>query len=293
MSLASRFSRIMLSGVLLSAAAAGVTARAAAAECDCVAVAAEVGAAIQAEVAKADGLYVRGDFAAAAAIYARAHARSPDVELLFAIGMASWKAGDVEDAKARLTAYLGMGGGAALAFKARAQAVLDQIDAGVVGGAVAGVGGAAGAAGGVVGGLGRGLGGAVHDPRGEVGGTVGAVGAVGVGAVGGVTGMVDTPKPPKVAKGAAIVLGIVAVGAIGAVSIHGIGSLADDVEFDGKFGLGLGLSGVVVGGTAIYLWGLTAATAATASAPCLTYKGTTITPTVSGDGGGLAAFGRF
>jgi hypothetical protein len=105
--------------------------------------------------------------------------------------------------------------------------------------------------------------------------------------------MVDSPRPPKVAKGAAIVLGIVAVGALGAVSIHGLGSLKDDVEFDGKFGLGLGLSGVVVGGTAIYLWGLTAATAATASAPCLTYKGTTITPTVSGDGGGLAAFGRF
>ncbi|MBZ0234098.1 MAG: hypothetical protein K8M05_17340, partial [Deltaproteobacteria bacterium] len=122
----------------------------------------------------------------------------------------------------------------------------------------------------------------------------GSVGGATVGAVGGVTGMVDTPRPPKVAKGAAIVLGIVAVGAIGAVGIHGIGAMsADDVEFDTKFGLGLGLSGVVVGGTAIYLWGLTAATAATASAPCLTFKGTTITPTVSGDGGGLAAFGRF
>ncbi|HUQ06356.1 MAG TPA: hypothetical protein VM261_27825 [Kofleriaceae bacterium] len=282
---------IALSGVLLAFAATAITADTAAAECNCVSVAAEVAASIQADVAKADGLYMRGDFAAAAAAYLKANAKAPDPELQFAAGMALWMDGKLDDARAQLAAYVSVSG--AVAFKARAQAALDEIDAGVVGTAVAGVGGAAGAAGGVVGGLGRGLGGTVRDPTGDVAGGVGAAGGIAGGAVVGVTGMVDKPKPVRVAKGAAVVLGIVAVGAIGAVGIHGLGSLKDDVEFDGKFGLGLGLSGVVVGGTAIYLWGLTAATAATASAPCLTYKGTTITPTVSGDGGGLAAFGRF
>jgi hypothetical protein len=268
---------IALSGVLLAFA---LGARTASAECNCVSVAAEVAASIQADVAKADGLYARGDFAAAAAAYMKANAKAPDAELQFAAGMALWMDGKLDDAKAQLSAYVAAGG--TLAFKAKAQAALDQIDAGVAGAVVAGAGGAAG---GLVHGVDRSMGNPVGD--------VGAVGGVAGGAVVGVTGMADRPKPPKVAKGAAIVLGIVAVGAIGAVGIHGIGSLSDDVEFDTKFGLGLGLSGVVVGGTAIYLWGLTAATAATASAPCLTYKGTTITPTVSGDGGGLAAFGRF
>lgn len=275
--------RIVLSGVLLSAAALAANARMASAECNCVSVAAEVAASIQADVAKADGLYARGDFAAAAAAYAKAHAKAPDPELQFAQGMALWMSGNLDDAKVQLAAYVGASG--SLAFKAKAEAAIDQIEAGVVGGVVAGAGAAGGAAAGA-------LGGAMGNPAGEVDGAVGAVGGVG-GAALGATGMVDRPKPPKVAKGAAIVLGIVAVGAIGAVGIHGIGSLKDDVEFDTKFGLGLGLSGVVVGGTAIYLWGLTAAAGATASAPCLTYKGTTITPTVSGEGGGIAAFGRF
>lgn len=279
--------RIVLSALLFSGAVAAAYARTASAECNCVSVAAEVAASIQADVAKADGLYARGDFAAAAAAYVKAHAKAPDPELQFAAGMALWMSGSVDDAKAQLSAYLAASG--TLAFRAKAEAAMEDIEAGVVGGVVAAGVGAGGAA---VGALGNGLGGAMGNPAGEVRGTVGAVAGVG-GAALGATALVDRPKPPKVAKGAAIVLGIVAVGAIGAVGIHGIGSLKEDVEFDGKFGLGLGLSGVVVGGTAIYLWGLTAATGAAASAPCLTFKGTTITPTVSGDGGGLAAFGRF
>lgn len=258
---------LVLSGVLVASGAFVASARPAAAECNCVSVAAEVAASIQADVAKADGLYMRGEYAAAASAYARAHAKAPDPELQFAQGMSLWMDGDLDGAKAQLAAYLAAGG--ALAFEARAEAAVEQIEAGVAGAVIAGTAGVVGGA------------------------AVGAVGGAAVGAVGGVSGMVDKPKPPKVAKGAAIVLGIVAVGAVGAVGIHGIGSMADDVEFDTKFGLGLGLSGVVVGGTAIYLWGLTAATAATASAPCLTFKGTTITPTVSGDGGGVAAIGRF
>lgn len=272
----------MKSAIALSAAllAVAIAARTASAECNCVSVAAEVAASIQADVAKADGLYARGDFAAAAAAYMKANAKAPDPELQFAAGMALWMDGKLDDARAQLSAYVAAGG--AVAFKAKAEAAIDRIDAGVVGTAVAATTGAAGELAGSVNG-------SMGNPTGAVGGTVGMVGGAAVG----VTGKVDRPKPPKVAKGAAIVLGIVAVGAVGAVGIHGIGSLKDDVEFDTKFGLGLGVSGVIVGGTAIYLWGLTAAAGATASAPCLSYKGTTITPTISGDGGGLAAFGRF
>jgi hypothetical protein len=274
--------------IALSSAALGLAlvanAAPAAAECDCLslAVAADVGASIQAEVARADGLYVRGDFAAAAAAYAKAHAKAPDAELLYAQGVALWKAGDLENARASLKAYLAAGG--TLAFRAQAQAALDNLDAG--GGVVAGT---TGAVGGVLGAVS----GPVDDFAGAGVGTVGAVGGAGIGVVGGVTGQVDKPKPKRLAKGAAILLGVVAVGAVGAVGIHGIGAMADDVEFDTKFGLGLGLSGVVVGGTAIYLWGLTAATTATASAPCLADQKTLITPFATRDGGGLAAVGRF
>jgi hypothetical protein len=141
-----------------------------------------------------------------------------------------------------------------------------------------------GGVGGAVGGLGRtGL------------GAVGTVGGAGVGVVGGVTGGLDRPKPKRLAKGAAILLGVVAVGAVGAVGIHGIAAMDADVDFDTKFGLGLGLSGVVVGGTAIYLWGLTAATGAAASAPCLSSVPghPLVTPFATKDGGGLAAVGSF
>ncbi len=282
--------------IALSSAALGLalvaSAAPAAAECDCLAlaVAADVSASIQAEVARADGLYVRGDFAAAAAAYAKAHARAPDAELLYAQGIALWKAGELENARASLKAYLAAGG--TLAFRAQAEAALDHLDAG--GGVVAGT---TGAAGGVLGAVRRPVGevgGAVGGLGGAAVGTVGAVGATGVGVVGGVTGQIDKPRPKRLAKGAAILLGVVAVGAVGAVGIHGIGAMDADVDFDTKFGLGLGLSGVVVGGTAIYLWGLTAATTATASAPCLAdQKKTLITPFATSDGGGLAAVGRF
>src|SRR6188472_2174386 len=58
-------------------------ARDARAECNCVSVAGDVTAAVQAEVAKADGLYARGDFSAALEIYAKAYATSKDSALLY------------------------------------------------------------------------------------------------------------------------------------------------------------------------------------------------------------------
>ncbi len=92
-------------------------------------------------------------------------------------------------------------------------------------------------------------------------GTVGGVSAE-------VTGRLNGDiKPPKVAKGAAIVLGIVAIGAVGAVGIHMIAAgIKDDISLDAKFDLGLGLSGVTVGITAIYLYGLTAGVGAVGAA---------------------------
>lgn len=275
-------SRITLAagGTALSLGALVVSARPAAAECDCVAVAAEVSGSIQAAVAKADGHYVRGEFAAAAAAYLAANAKAPDAELRFAAGMALWKAGDVEAARAQLAAYVEASG--TLAFRARAERAIDEMDGNVIGGVGAGATAAVAGAGGLVGGLG-----------GTAVGAIGAVGDAGVGASGGVTGAVDRPKPKKLAKGAAVLLGIVAVGAVGAVGIHGIAAgIKDDIEFDTKFGLGMGLSGAVVGGTAIYLHGLTAATGAAAAAPCLSRR-PLITPTISPDGAGLAAVGSF
>src|ERR1043165_7108397 len=72
-------------------------ARDARAECNCVAVAGEVAASVQAEVAKADGLYARGDFNGALEIYAKAYASSKDPALLYAQGMANWQLGEEHD----------------------------------------------------------------------------------------------------------------------------------------------------------------------------------------------------
>jgi hypothetical protein len=250
------------------------TARADHPPCRCLAIAADVPAAIQAEVARADGLYARGDFAGAFAIYAKLHATAKDPSLLYAQGMAKWQLGATAEARALLQAYLAAGG--TLAYRDRAEVGLRDLGGSVVGG----VGGVAGGVGGVAGGV-----------AGVGGGAVGTVGDVGLG----VTGQV-TAKPKKVAKGAAVVLGIVAVAAVGAVAIHGIAAgLKDDIELDAKFDLGLGLTGVTVGATAIYLGGLTVAAGAAGGVNCasLPARKPIVAPIAVRGGGGLAAALRF
>jgi hypothetical protein len=128
---------------------------------------------------------------------------------------------------------------------------------------------------------------------GVVGGVAGGVrGGVdaGIGTVGGVTA-----KPKKLAKGAAIVLGVVAVAALGAVAIHGIAAgIKDDISLDAKFDLGMGLSGVTVGITALYVGSLTVATGAVGGAaagvPCVSGwapRRPIVAPVAMHGGGGL------
>ena len=242
------------------------------AECNCVAVAGEVSAAIQAEVAKADSLYVRGDYDAALAIYMKAHAASPkDAALLYAQAMAKWQLGARADAKALLQKYLAAGG--QLAFRARAEASLADLDAAVP------------AATGTVGAVG----GAVRGVGGMVGGTV--TGTVDTG-----MGLRDKAKPKKIARKAGIVLGVIAIAAIGAVGVHAIAAgVKDDVELDAKFDLGLGVTGVAVGISAIYVGGLTAGAGAAGGVRCaeLPAKRPIVAPMVTHGGGGVAAAMRF
>lgn len=248
-------------------AAGGAVGAATNASCGCLAVAGEVSATVMADVAKADVLYVRGDFRGALDLYARAYATSKDAALLYAQGMVQWQLGATAEARAMLAQYISAGG----SFTGRAEAALRDIDAGVsaaVGAAVGGVAGVGGAVGGAVGGVG--------------------------GAVGGLTA-----KPKRIAGTAGIVLGVVAVGAIAAVGIHSISAgISDDIELDPKFDLGLGVTGVVVGVTAIYVYGLTAASASVAAA-CATrvadvdMKKPIIAPMAVNGGGGLTAVMSF
>jgi hypothetical protein len=214
--------------------------RSAHAECSCVAVAGYVDASIQASVATADSLYASGDFDGALDLYAKAYADSKDSVLLYAQAMCQWQLGEADDAKAMFQAYADAGG--ELKFKDRADAAVGAIDKGVKKAI----------------GFGIGAGGAVE------GGAEGAVGA-GAGVVGGVTA-----KPKKVAKGAAILLGVVAVVAVGTIAITGIrAGISDKISFssfDKGLALGGGLSALVMGGSAVYLWGLTAATGAAGTA---------------------------
>jgi hypothetical protein len=231
-------------------------------QCRCLAIAADVSATIQAEVARADGLYARGDFGGALAIYARLHATAKDPSLLYAQAMAKWQLGANADAKALFQAYLAAGG--TLAYRDRAEAGLRDLGAGV-----------SATIGGVVGGVG-----------GVVGGTV--RGGVDTG-----LGVADkvTAKPKKVAKGAAIALGVVAIAAVAAVGIHGIAAgIKDDIELDAKFDLGLGLTGVTVGITALYLNGLTVAGGAAGGLNCasLPRRKPIVAPIALHGGGGLA-----
>lgn len=255
-----------------------VSAGAARAECNCLSVAGDVSAKIQAQVAEADGLYVRGDYDAALEIYASAYASANDSVLLYAQAMCQWQLGANDDAAAMFEAYLEAGGD--LAFRAQAEGALDDVRAGVAAGVVGVVGGVGGVAGGVRGGVEGGVDG-------------------GVGVVGGVRGKV---KPKKLAKGPAILLGVVAVVAVGAVLVHGImAGLNDDIDpdtgldslsFDKKFGIGMGLTGVVVGATAFYLYGLTAASGAVRCVSALEKHN--VAPVVyAGGGGGLSAGGSF
>jgi hypothetical protein len=235
------------------------SAREARADCRCLAIAGDLAGALQAEVARADMLYARGDFDAALAIYARAYASAREPSLLFAQAMTRWQLGAAADARALFRQYLAVGG--TLAYKVKAEAHLRELgDTGV---AVPVVGGVVGTAGGVVGGL-------TGRTRGVAGGVVGGTVAGTAGVVGGLdAGIRAKAKPPKLAGTAATVLGVVAIASLAAVGIHAIAAgLKDDISLDAKFDLGLGLSGATVGITAIYLNGLTAATAATGSLMC-------------------------
>jgi hypothetical protein len=247
------------------------------AECNCVAVAGDVAAAVQAEVAKADGLYARGDFSAALEIYAKAYATSKDAALLYAQGMANWQLGANAKAKEMLSAYVSVGG----IYKDRAQAHLASLGAGISATAAA-----AANAGGRVGELGGGLVGGVTG--GVAGGVEGGVGA-GADVVGGVKGNVEGKV--KVGHKAAVILGVIAIAAIGVVGIHSISAgISDNISLDPKFDLGLGLSGVAVGATAFYVGGLTAAAAAAPHCVAtLPAKTPIVAPYATQGGGGLAA----
>jgi len=249
-------------------------------ECRCLAIAGDLPGALQAEIARADGLYTRGDFSGALDIYARAYASVKEPVLLYAQAMAKWQLGATADARALFQAYLGAGG--VLAYRDRAELGLRALG-GPVGGAVGGV---VGGVGGVVGGVGRIGGGVVGGVAGGVRGGVDA----GVGTVGGVTA-----KPKKIAKGAAVVLGVVAVAALGALAIHGIAAgIKDDISLDAKFDLSMGLTGVTVGITALYVGSLTVATGAAAGAagavPCVSVvppRRPIVAPIAMHGGGGL------
>jgi hypothetical protein len=276
--------RLFFTG-LVAAAALSFSAPARA-ECNCVSVAADVFASVQAEVMKADALYARGDFSGALAIYAKAYEASKDAVLLYAQGMAHWQLGATARAKASFEAYLKAGG--TLAYKERAQAHLKQLG----GGLVAGAGGAIGAVGGLggraVGAVAHGGGDLVGTGAGVAGAGVGAVGT-GVGVVGGVATDV-TPKKPGRTVG--IVLGVVAIAAIGAVGIHSIAAgVSEDIELDPKFDLGLGISGVAVGISAIYVAGITtaAATVPTCSVATLPKGKPIVAPYATANGGGITA----
>lgn len=234
--------------------------RPAAAECNCLAVAADVSAAVREDVARADSLYARGDYDAALEIYARAHAETGDAVLLYAQGMAHWQLGAGAEAKAKLEAFVAAGGDAELS--ARAEAAVSSIDSGVTKAVDLGLGG--------------------------VGGAVGVGGDV----VGGVRAKASKPK--KVAKGAAVILAVVAVAAVAVVGYNSIHARKyESVEFDKTSNLSLGVAGVAVGGTAVYLWGLTAAAGATAGcvteAPRIKTPRRVVTPFAAQGGGGLAA----
>lgn len=279
-------SRLAIASVFttLVLAASAQTARA---ECSCVAIAGDVSGAIQAEIAKADGLYARGDFNGALAIYARVYASSKEPVLLYAQAMAKWQLGASAEAKALFQQYIAAGG--SLAYKDRAEVALGKIGAGVA----AGAGGVVGVGGGAVGAVSTGIRGGAETGLDAGAGAVGATAGMGAGAVGAVGA--EAKGKVKVGKTAGIVLGVIAIGAIGVVGVHAIAAgIKDDISLDAKFDLGLGITGVAVGISAIYVAGLTAATGA-AGAACtpglatLPPKKPIVAPYATANGGGIAA----
>jgi hypothetical protein len=255
--------------VLLSLVASVALAGTANAECRCMAVAADVAASVKADAMMADNLYAKGDFNGALALYAKAYGTSKDAALLYAQGMCEWQLNLADKAKAHFQAYLSAGG--TLAYRDRVEANLKDIGAGV-GAAVGGTAAVATTVGHGALGLGE-----------HVGGTVGGAVDTGVGVTGTVAGGVAAEaKPPKVGHTAGIVLGVIAIAAIGAVGIHSIAAgVSDDISLDAKFDLGLGVTGVAVGISAIYVAGLTAATASVPKCA--------VAPVPMHGGGGLAA----
>src|SRR5665647_1373022 len=107
-------------------------------DCKCLAVAGDVSGAIQVDVARADSLYSRGDFEGAGALYAKAYAQGKVSVLLYAQGMAKWRSGANDQARALFDAYLKAGG--TLAYRAKAEAYVRDLGGpsvtGTVGGAV-------------------------------------------------------------------------------------------------------------------------------------------------------------
>src|SRR5258706_1093052 len=79
------------------------------AECRCLSVAADVGASVELDVAKADSLYSRGDFAGALALYTRSFGSSKDSALLYAQAMCQWQLGATAQAQGLFDAYLPAG----------------------------------------------------------------------------------------------------------------------------------------------------------------------------------------
>lgn len=270
--------------VLVVAVSLIVFHRGAAAECNCisVSVAADISGDLRAEAVQADNLYATGDYAAALAAYAKIYAKTKASALLYAQAQCYARMNKAAEAKAMFKSYLDAGAEASLKYAAEAKAELEDLDGGAIAGA-----GVVGATTGKV--------------RGGAGAAVGAIGAgagaakagvdTGVGAGANLAGSLrKKAEPPKVAKGAAMVLAVVAVAAIGAVGIQSISAAAkDDVDFDTKFNLSLGATGAVVGGTAIYLWGLTAAPSACAAGSLTSTPRKIITPVAHHGGGGVAA----
>lgn len=276
------FALIVLASVSLSSTAAR-------AECSCVSVAGEVAASVQADVMKADNLYARGDWSGALAIYAKAYATSKDAALLYAQAMANWQLGASAQAKANFEAYLKAGGN--LVYKDRAEAGLKGLGAGLTAGAAMGAHAVGDVGGGAKGVLGAGGALGVGATSAVAGGVEGGVGA-GAGTVGGISSDV---KPKKPGKTVGIVLGVVAIAAIGAVGIHSIAAgVSDNISLDPKFDLGLGVAGVAVGISAIYVAGITTAAAgAGAGGACgvatLPAHKPIVAPYATAGGGGLTA----
>src|SRR5262245_53649657 len=96
------------------------------AECNCVSIAADVAASIQAQAARADGLYARGDFEAALALYAQGYTSTRAAPFLYAQAMCQWQLGNSADARGLFERYLAVRG--ELAYRARAEAAIRRID---------------------------------------------------------------------------------------------------------------------------------------------------------------------